>query len=278
MRNREVVSIEARENAARKRTEGGGERQDPDRLEATLGDPRSGAENRPLKTATSWGPGSQDSTRKRNVPLWAGWQSALYMFVLGTICLVLAPLTNFWWMVLVCGMAVPIAPAMLRRSDDRKLKEQELLHAIAERGYLTPTTAAMLTSLTVDEASKMLEELAIKGHLELQTEDGVVACALKERDRDKLPSGTSTLPETEHENGGAVHRPGALQRLDDPLSERELEVLNLLDSGKTNSEVAQDLFVARGTVKAHVGNIYRKLEAHNRAEALSRARGLGLLR
>jgi LuxR family maltose regulon positive regulatory protein len=62
------------------------------------------------------------------------------------------------------------------------------------------------------------------------------------------------------------------------LSERELEVLNLLASGRTNSEIARDLFVAQGTIKAHIGNIYRKLEAHNRTEALSRARGLGLLR
>ena len=67
-------------------------------------------------------------------------------------------------------------------------------------------------------------------------------------------------------------------RLEDPLSERELEVLTLLASGKTNSEVAGELFVSVGTVKSHTGNIYRKLGARNRAEALARARGLGLIR
>ena len=71
---------------------------------------------------------------------------------------------------------------------------------------------------------------------------------------------------------------GASTRLEDPLSERELEVLTLLATGKTNSEVAGDLFVSVGTVKSHTGNIYRKLGAKNRAEALARARELGLIR
>ena len=76
---------------------------------------------------------------------------------------------------------------------------------------------------------------------------------------------------------GVDRKRGASRRLDDPLSERELEVLALLASGRTNSEVASDLFVSVGTVKSHTGNIYRKLAAHNRAEALARARELGLL-
>ena len=215
------------------------------------------------EAATSRSTGAQRSIR-RSVASWVNWQSALYVFVLGTICILLVPLTSFWWLALVCGTVVPIALAMLDRPglaskgpDDRKLKERELLHVLAERGELTPTTAAMRTSLTVDEASKMLEELARKGHLKLRVEDGVMAYALRERDR--------------HET------PGKVSALDDPLSERELEVLNLLASGRTNSEVARDLFVAVGTVKSHTGNIYRKLDAKNRAEALARARELRLL-
>jgi DNA-binding CsgD family transcriptional regulator len=54
-------------------------------------------------------------------------------------------------------------------------------------------------------------------------------------------------------------------------------VLDLLASGKTNSEVAKDLIVSVGTVKSHTGNIYRKLGAKKRAEALARARELRLL-
>ena len=65
--------------------------------------------------------------------------------------------------------------------------------------------------------------------------------------------------------------------LDDPLSEREREVLAVLASGRTTSEAARDLFVSVGTIKSHTANIYRKLGAKNRAQAIARARELGLL-
>jgi ATP/maltotriose-dependent transcriptional regulator MalT len=130
----------------------------------------------------------------------------------------------------------------------------------------------MRTSLTVDEASKMLDELARKGHLEMQTDEGIVAYALSEHNKREL---TGQDPVALRAQSGTN---GASLRLEDPLSERELEVLGLLASGKTNSEVAGDLFVSVGTVKSHTGNIYRKLGARNRTEALARARELGLIR
>jgi ATP/maltotriose-dependent transcriptional regulator MalT len=159
-----------------------------------------------------------------------------------------------------------------RPAPDAREKEKELLEALEEGGEITPATAAMRTSLTVDEASEMLEELARKGHLEMQMEEGIIAYSLGERRRQALPGGdlTSSIAQS-----GAN---GTSTRLEDPLSERELEVLTLLATGKTNSEVAGDLFVSVGTVKSHTGNIYRKLGAKNRAEALARARELGLIR
>ena len=279
--NREVASMEERTSAAGERIEGGGWGQDPGRLEGAPGDPGPARDSRSSEAARSRGADAQGSTPKPGVLSWAGWQSALYVLVLGTICVFLVPLTNLWWLILVCGMAAPIALATLdrtgplpNRSDDRKLKEQELLHAIAERGHLTPTTAAMRTSLTVDEASKMLEGLARKGHLELQVEDDTMTYAFRERDRRELPGKLSTPSQAEGD--GASPRLGA-QHLDDPLSERELEVLALLASGRTNAEIASYLFVATGTVKSHTGNIYRKLGAKNRADALARSRELQLL-
>ena len=47
--------------------------------------------------------------------------------------------------------------------------------------------------------------------------------------------------------------------------------------GKTNKEIAQQLIVARGTIKAHTASIYRKLDVTNRTEAVARARELGIL-
>ena len=69
----------------------------------------------------------------------------------------------------------------------------------------------------------------------------------------------------------------ANETLLNPLSSRELEVLELITLGKTNSEIAQVLVVARGTIKAHAASIYRKLEVSNRTEAVARARQLGIL-
>jgi LuxR family maltose regulon positive regulatory protein len=62
-----------------------------------------------------------------------------------------------------------------------------------------------------------------------------------------------------------------------PLSERELKVLQLLSVGLSNKEIAQTLFIAVGTVKNHLKNIYRKLDVHSRTQAVNRARDLGLL-
>jgi LuxR family maltose regulon positive regulatory protein len=63
----------------------------------------------------------------------------------------------------------------------------------------------------------------------------------------------------------------------EPLSERELEVLQLLAAGRSNAEIARELFLAVGTVKAHLHRIYGKLLVRNRAEAIARSRELGLL-
>jgi len=63
----------------------------------------------------------------------------------------------------------------------------------------------------------------------------------------------------------------------EPLSQRELEVLNLMALGLTNKKIAEQLIVAPGTIKAHAASIYRKLDVANRTEAVARARQLDIL-
>jgi LuxR family transcriptional regulator, maltose regulon positive regulatory protein len=78
--------------------------------------------------------------------------------------------------------------------------------------------------------------------------------------------------------GTAAAAPAAsTQPLVEPLSPRELEVLTLLATGRSNREIALALVIAPGTVKAHTGAIYRKLDVANRTEAVARARQLGIL-
>ena len=61
------------------------------------------------------------------------------------------------------------------------------------------------------------------------------------------------------------------------LSRRELEVLRLVAVGRTNREIARDLFLSPRTVDMHVRNILRKLDCRSRVEAAGRARELGLV-
>jgi len=63
----------------------------------------------------------------------------------------------------------------------------------------------------------------------------------------------------------------------DPLTERELEVLQLLAGGLTNKDMAENLVVAPSTIKQHLKNIYSKLDVHSRTQAVARGRELNLL-
>jgi LuxR family maltose regulon positive regulatory protein len=74
-----------------------------------------------------------------------------------------------------------------------------------------------------------------------------------------------------------IQKAHASDRLIEPLSQRELEVLHLLALGRTNQEIARQLFVAPGTIKAHTASIYRKLDVGNRTEAVNCARQLSII-
>jgi len=61
------------------------------------------------------------------------------------------------------------------------------------------------------------------------------------------------------------------------LSDREIEVLSLVAEGRSNAEIATELYLSVGTVKAHVHHIFGKLLVRNRSQAVARARELQLL-
>ena len=63
----------------------------------------------------------------------------------------------------------------------------------------------------------------------------------------------------------------------EPLSQRELEVLRLLDGELTGPEIARKLYVTLNTLRTHTKRIFTKLDANTRAVAVQRARERGLL-
>ena len=61
------------------------------------------------------------------------------------------------------------------------------------------------------------------------------------------------------------------------ISSREYEVLQLISSGMSNQEIAQNLFISESTVKTHVSNLLMKLDAKRRTQAVTNAKTMNIL-
>ena len=220
---------------------------------------------------------SEKATVRRVLLTWSALTagSLLWAVVILAMAVFLAPLTELWWLALTFGAAgLILLWKVAQRSAGARPDGAPLSAEVAEQNAaqsfseLAPTMAAMRSRVTVDEA--MLEKLTKNGPLEVRVQDGALIYTLWDHDLIELHHGQQpddVTPESQP----------ATRSLSEPLSERELEVLSLLASGRTNSEIARDLFVAMGTVKSHTGNIYRKLGVRNRAEAIAQARALDLI-
>jgi ATP/maltotriose-dependent transcriptional regulator MalT len=64
---------------------------------------------------------------------------------------------------------------------------------------------------------------------------------------------------------------------DNPLSQRELEVLKLIAHGSSNLQIAEQLFISLHTVKTHARRIHSKLGVERRTQAVAKAKALGLM-
>ena len=142
----------------------------------------------------------------------------------------------------------------------------------------------ILQALTADQSgdrtlarqilSRAVEIAAPGGYVRAFLDEGPHIIALLPDVRPSAPAFVDEL--LEHAGAPGLHLMAA-QPLIEPLSERELEVLRLIASGLTNREIAQELFIAVGTVKRHINNIYGKLGVHSRTQAVAKARELQLL-
>ena len=61
------------------------------------------------------------------------------------------------------------------------------------------------------------------------------------------------------------------------LSEREMDVLKAMAEGKSNSGIAEKLFVSESTIKTHVSNIFVKLDVKRRTQAINQAREMRII-
>lgn len=147
------------------------------------------------------------------------------------------------------------------------LVEGWLLQALAERaaGDLQAAAHALDRALALAELEPFRDAFLLNGPqvrelLELQADTGTAHPALVEVLLDSVGDAPTTAAQTP-----------------DRLTERERQILRYLPTMLTNAEIGAEMFVSLNTVKTHLRSIYRKLDANGRADAVERARRLGLL-
>ncbi len=120
-------------------------------------------------------------------------------------------------------------------------------------------------------------------------EAGAKGYLLKDASREELFRAVRTV-----HRGESLIEPGVVSRVldrltelshraaqgPDPLalSEREVEVLQLMAKGSANKQIASDLSITESTVKTHVANIFQKLEVSHRTEAVTKAMSQGIIK
>jgi LuxR family maltose regulon positive regulatory protein len=88
---------------------------------------------------------------------------------------------------------------------------------------------------------------------------------------------TPHTPQLINNSTNEVRAKSQIGNLIEPLTSREIEVLQLIAAGDSNRTIADKLVITVRAVKKHTGNIYSKLNVHSRTQAIARARQLGLL-
>ena len=157
-----------------------------------------------------------------------------------------------------------------RPASARELADTAIAEAEAAGQADRPASAILHVALA--------EALLRQGDREASRAAALRAIALAHAGGDlvALAEGRAVLARLEP---GADSRPGRARAAHRPesLTDRELEVLRLVALGRSNRQIAAELYLALGTVKAHVHAICGKLGAQNRVEAVARARDDGLL-
>jgi NarL family two-component system response regulator LiaR len=127
----------------------------------------------------------------------------------------------------------------------------------------TPIRILVLTSFSDDEMVFPAIKIGADGYLLKNTPPRVLLQAI----RDVHAGYPSMSPSIAAKLMREIQRPPDLPPTEEPLTEREVDVLRLLAQGFSNGEIAEKLVVTEGTVRTHVSNILSKLQLANRTQA-----------
>jgi DNA-binding NarL/FixJ family response regulator len=142
-----------------------------------------------------------------------------------------------------------------------------------------PPQVAVLTTFHADEYVYAALAAGAAGFLLKDTPPREIAAAVRavaDGTATLSPKVTAALIESYVDKRAAPRKAEALRRIGD-LSDRELEVLQLLGSGESNASLAKRLFVSEATVKTYVSRLLTKLDLANRTQAAILAHEAGLL-
>lgn len=143
----------------------------------------------------------------------------------------------------------------------------------AIRSELSEVEVIALTSVLEDDSVTGAVRAGAIGYLLKDTEAEELHRAI----RGAAEGRVQLAPEAAAKLMGEVRTPQKDSREEEALTEREREVLRLLARGKSNREIAGELFVEEKTVKAHVSGILRKLGLRSRTQAALHAVKSGLV-
>lgn len=156
---------------------------------------------------------------------------------------------------------------------DLRMPEMSGVEAMRVIGAENPEIKTIvLTTFDTDEYIFDAIEAGAKGYL------------LKDTSREELFSAVRAVRrgESQIEPGVAAKLLSRFQELSrqgpDTLSEREVEVLQLIARGSANKQIAQQLLISESTVKTHVANIFQKLNVNQRTEAVTQALQRGIIK
>lgn len=191
------------------------------------------------------------------------------------------------------GMVLGAFASLLELESDIELVAtahdgEDALHAVDEhRADVLITDIEMPGRTGLDVAAELqargaeirvviVTTFARPGYLRRALEAGVAGYVLKDAPIDRLIEAVRTVAA-----GGRAIDPELATEVwgsgQDPLTERERELLRLVEQGWSNARIAEDIHLAEGTVRNYLSNAITKLQATNRIDAATRARERGWL-